>query len=169
MATRGGRAASWSGRRTIRPRSGGAGQSDLGRSHGPSLGDARGQEVLRPAQADARTGFGIIKSVLGFRQFSLRGLDKVRSEWSLVTLACNIKRMWPRFALFACTSDLDRVDWTDERGGAIRYITEAQTHDERRFLPVPARRSYPSPGKASLRWRRAPRLALAYLRADIAW
>src|SRR5208337_4047758 len=27
--------------------------------------------------------FGIIKSVLGFRQFSLRGLEKVRGEWSL--------------------------------------------------------------------------------------
>jgi hypothetical protein len=27
--------------------------------------------------------FGIIKSVLGFRQFLLRGLDKVRGEWSL--------------------------------------------------------------------------------------
>ena len=26
--------------------------------------------------------FGIIKSVLGFRQFSLRGLEKVRGEWS---------------------------------------------------------------------------------------
>ena len=29
--------------------------------------------------------FGIIKSVLGFRQFLLRGLDKARGEWSLVT------------------------------------------------------------------------------------
>jgi len=38
--------------------------------------------------------FGIIKSVLGFRQFSLRGLDKVRGEWNLVTLAWNIKRMF---------------------------------------------------------------------------
>ena len=37
--------------------------------------------------------FGIIKSVLGFRQFSLRGLDKVRGEWSLVCLAWNLKRM----------------------------------------------------------------------------
>ena len=27
--------------------------------------------------------FGIIKSVIGFRQFMLRGLDKVRGEWSL--------------------------------------------------------------------------------------
>jgi transposase len=38
--------------------------------------------------------FGIIKSVLGFRQFSLRGLDKVRGEWSLVTMAWNLKRMF---------------------------------------------------------------------------
>jgi len=38
--------------------------------------------------------FGIIKSVLGFRQFSLRGLEKVRGEWSLVTMAWNIKRMF---------------------------------------------------------------------------
>jgi hypothetical protein len=37
--------------------------------------------------------FGIIKSVLGFRQFLLRGLDKVRGEWNLVTLAWNLKRM----------------------------------------------------------------------------
>jgi hypothetical protein len=38
--------------------------------------------------------FGIIKSILGFRQFSLRGLDKVKAEWALVTMAWNIKRMF---------------------------------------------------------------------------
>jgi hypothetical protein len=38
--------------------------------------------------------FGIIKSVMGFRQFSLRGIEKVRCEWSLVTMAWNIKRMF---------------------------------------------------------------------------
>jgi transposase len=37
--------------------------------------------------------FGIIKSVMGFRQFSLRGLKKVSGEWSLVCLAWNLKRM----------------------------------------------------------------------------
>lgn len=37
--------------------------------------------------------FGIIKSVLGFRQFSLRGLKKVTGEWMLVCLAWNLKRM----------------------------------------------------------------------------
>ena len=38
--------------------------------------------------------FGIIKSVMGFRQFSLRGLDRVNGEWNLVTMAWNIKRMF---------------------------------------------------------------------------
>jgi transposase len=37
--------------------------------------------------------FGIIKQVLGFRQFSLRGLDAVAGEWKLLTLAFNLKRM----------------------------------------------------------------------------
>ena len=38
--------------------------------------------------------FGIIKSVLGFRQFLLRGLNKVRGEWNLVTMAYNVKRLF---------------------------------------------------------------------------
>jgi transposase len=38
--------------------------------------------------------FGIIKSVLGFRQFLLRGLDNVRGEWNLVTMAYNVKRLF---------------------------------------------------------------------------
>ena len=37
--------------------------------------------------------FGIIKHVLGFRQFSLRGLAAVTGECQLVTLAYNLKRM----------------------------------------------------------------------------
>ena len=37
--------------------------------------------------------FGIIKQVMGFRQFSMRGLNKVAGEWTLATLAWNVKRM----------------------------------------------------------------------------
>lgn len=36
---------------------------------------------------------GIIKSVMGFRQFSLRGLQKVKGEWNLACLAYNMKRL----------------------------------------------------------------------------
>jgi len=37
--------------------------------------------------------FGIIKSVMGFRQFLLRGLENVQNEWTLVCLTWNLKRM----------------------------------------------------------------------------
>ena len=36
---------------------------------------------------------GVIKAVLGFRQFSLRGLEAADGEWSLVCLAFNLKRL----------------------------------------------------------------------------
>jgi transposase len=38
--------------------------------------------------------FGIIKQAMGFRQFLLRGVEKVSGEWELVTLAYNFKRLW---------------------------------------------------------------------------
>jgi len=37
--------------------------------------------------------FGIIKEVLGFRQFSLRGHPKVQIEWTLLCLSYNMKRL----------------------------------------------------------------------------
>jgi hypothetical protein len=38
--------------------------------------------------------FGIIKSVLGFRQFLLRGREKVSLEWLLVCVSYNFKRLF---------------------------------------------------------------------------
>jgi transposase len=37
--------------------------------------------------------FGIIKGVMGFRQFLTRGLENVQNAWTLVCLAWNLKRM----------------------------------------------------------------------------
>jgi transposase len=37
--------------------------------------------------------FGVIKSVIGFRQFSLRGIDKASKEWNLICIAYNLKRL----------------------------------------------------------------------------
>lgn len=37
--------------------------------------------------------FGVIKSAIGFRRFSMRGIGKAATEWTLVTLAYNCKRM----------------------------------------------------------------------------
>ena len=38
--------------------------------------------------------FGVIKSAMRFRQFSLRGLNKVQGEWQLVAMSWNVKRMF---------------------------------------------------------------------------
>ena len=57
------------------------------------LQDARRQECYALRKQTPEPVFGIIKSALGFRQFLLRGLDNVRGEWSLVTMAWNMKRM----------------------------------------------------------------------------
>lgn len=37
--------------------------------------------------------FGIIKAIMGFRQFLLRGVEPVRGEWNLVCMAWNLKRL----------------------------------------------------------------------------
>jgi hypothetical protein len=51
------------------------------------------QAAYRRRKAIVEAPNGWIRSVLGFRQFSLRGLEKVRAEWRLVCLAMNLRRM----------------------------------------------------------------------------
>ena len=58
------------------------------------LATPEGKKLYRLRKQMPEPVFGIIKSVLGFRQFLLRGIDKVRGEWSLVTMAWNLKRMF---------------------------------------------------------------------------
>jgi hypothetical protein len=60
--------------------------------NGGKVEDGKGPRPLCFAQADPGTGVGIIKSVMGFRQFMLRGINQVRGEWKLVTMAWNMKR-----------------------------------------------------------------------------
>jgi len=52
-----------------------------------------GQAIYRLRKCTVEPVIGIIKAVLGFRQFSLRGLDAADGEWALVCLAFNLKRM----------------------------------------------------------------------------
>jgi transposase len=53
----------------------------------------RGKQRYRKRKSIAEPPFGWIKGVLGFRGFSLRGLEKVRGEWNLMCLALNLRRM----------------------------------------------------------------------------
>ncbi len=54
---------------------------------------AAGRAAYRKRKWIAEPPNGWIKSVLGFRQFSLRGLERVRAEWKLVCAALNLRRM----------------------------------------------------------------------------
>lgn len=52
-----------------------------------------GKLIYGLRKATVEPVIGIIKEVLGFRQFSLRGLVAVAGEWCLVCLAFNLKRL----------------------------------------------------------------------------
>ena len=57
------------------------------------LRTTEGRTLYKLRQQTVEPVFGIIKSVLGFRQFRLRGKEKTSLEWTLVCLAYNLKRL----------------------------------------------------------------------------
>lgn len=61
-------------------------------AHRLKTGEGRADYALRKQTVEPV--FGIIKSVMEFRQFLLRELDNASGEWSLVTMSWNIKRMF---------------------------------------------------------------------------
>jgi transposase/uncharacterized protein YecA (UPF0149 family) len=57
------------------------------------LGAKKGRALYGLRKQTVEPVFGIIKRVMGWSQMSMRGLEKARGEWSLVTMAWNIKRL----------------------------------------------------------------------------
>jgi hypothetical protein len=53
-----------------------------------------GKTLYKLRQQTVEPVFGIIKDVMGFRRFSLRGLAKVSLEWTLVCVSYNLKRLF---------------------------------------------------------------------------
>ncbi|MBU1934384.1 IS1182 family transposase [Patescibacteria group bacterium] len=53
-----------------------------------------GKAIYAKRKCTVEPVFGIIKAVMGFRQFLLRGLKRVAGEWDLVCIAYNIKRLY---------------------------------------------------------------------------
>lgn len=58
-----------------------------------TLTTALGRAIYRRRKCTVEPVIGSIKEVLGFRQFSLRGLPAALGEWGLVCLAWNLKRL----------------------------------------------------------------------------
>ncbi|MGR9046796.1 MAG: transposase, partial [Gammaproteobacteria bacterium] len=58
-----------------------------------ALKTRQGREQYGKRKCTVKPVFGIIKQIIGFRQFSLRGLQATSGEWKLVAMAYNLKRM----------------------------------------------------------------------------
>jgi hypothetical protein len=54
----------------------------------------RGRAVYARRKAIVEPVFGQIKNVRGFRQFLLRGIEKVRAEWALICMGHNLLKLW---------------------------------------------------------------------------
>lgn len=52
-----------------------------------------GRAVYAQRKVTSEPVFGIVKAVMGFRSFMLRGFEAVKGEWNLVCMAFNIKRL----------------------------------------------------------------------------
>ena len=53
-----------------------------------------GRRLYAKRKSTVEPVFGIIKHVMGFRKFLLRGFESVTGEWTLVSMAWNLKRMF---------------------------------------------------------------------------
>ncbi len=68
-------------------------KADWLRKMAEKLQTEEGKQLYALRKQTVEPVFGVIKSALGFRMFSLRGIELVRGEWNLVTLVYNCKRI----------------------------------------------------------------------------
>ncbi len=71
-----------------------AAQAPMGEQMKYRLSTKRGQRLYRLRKQTVEPVFGIIKQAMGFRQFLLRGIEKVSMEWTLLCLAFNVRRLF---------------------------------------------------------------------------
>ncbi|MDF1568856.1 MAG: transposase, partial [Spirochaetaceae bacterium] len=55
--------------------------------------DEENRNLYRLRKQTVEPVFGIIKHIMGFREFLSRGFKNVENEWALVALAYNLKRL----------------------------------------------------------------------------
>ena len=52
-----------------------------------------GKAIYNERKSTVEPVFGVMKHVIGFRQFMLRGFEEAKGEWNLMCIAYNLKRM----------------------------------------------------------------------------
>ena len=62
-------------------------------AHAAKMATAEAQEIYNRRMWIGETPFGILKAVMGLRQFLLRGLEKVKTEWLWACTAFNLAKL----------------------------------------------------------------------------
>ena len=60
--------------------------------------DPAQQALLRRRKVIIEPVFAIIKQIMGFRRWTVRGLENVRTQWALMCTAFNLKKIYRRWA-----------------------------------------------------------------------
>jgi transposase len=96
-----------------------------------------GKALYKQRKQTVEPVFGIIKEVLGFRRFSMRGKEKAETEWSLICLSYNLKKI---FKLAGKCAPKSPVSAAKQRAHAIsaqiRAFFESQTGLHRLFCSI---------------------------------
>ena len=69
-------------------------REDLVAAMNERLGSDRGKTAYAKRKQSVEPVFGVLKAVMRFREFLLRGLEKARGEWRLACGAFNMRKIW---------------------------------------------------------------------------
>jgi len=64
--------------------------------------------ILKQRGATVEPVFGWVKEGMGFRRWTVRGLDKVKTQWLLLCTAMNLLRLHKQWAARSCWRRIDR-------------------------------------------------------------
>ena len=62
--------------------------------HRIKMSTAEIQALVRKRKVIAEPPFHVLKNILGFKQWTVRGLENVRAQWQLLCTVYNIKKLW---------------------------------------------------------------------------
>ena len=119
------------------------------------LATVEGRAVYALRKSTVEPVFGIIKSVLGFRQFHLRGFDAASGEWTLVTIAWNLKRLFNLRSAAVRTAAAACLKTSDTR-------PKRSIRSPRRSIPAAATPQNSGNSSRQIVWRSFPRSLLAF-------
>ena len=104
-------------------------EHEAGRRQRSKRRDPAKQALLRQRKVIVEPVFGILKQVEGFRRWTVRGLENVRTQWALVCTAYNLKKLckaWKQGLAAATAVPLSRVV-----GGLSRALAPSLTPPDR--------------------------------------